>query len=316
MDQITAPFARLAAQVSAGFPTISPQLDALGRSLAATFEVLRLPQMHVAPNRLALFKLLIAEWPAATEMAKIHEFIAAFSRLVSAESAAEREAAARTLAGYKAFLPAWFPRKSVRRVISAEQRRRGRAATHARVVDVLACTLVDVVRDLDRPQRLRLGPQWPKILEGFSRASPTAPAVPYPPGTVAQLVPVMLRWDRLYRFLRQRTKKLAAERLLAAEQLRLAAHRSPAAFVVAAGRPTRGEEIAQDVSESAGLEAEETLRRVLESLSVEEGELVRWRITGMPHRAIAGRLGLPSEQAARTRWCRVRAKLRRSGIGM
>ena len=294
------------------------------------------------PDEAALFQLLLATWPKATLVTTLWDFVAAFAALRSASKAeaegatsvparnekrphrrtgkksdgrpkkattADLAAATRRVLEFPAFISPYFPRKAVRRVIATHGR--GAAARRWVVDDVLLPTVVELMQgEVFRPQRVRFDRQWTKIVRGFFRPSRTAAAIPYWPGTIAEVIPAEISSVHSYRWLRQRTKVVAAQRILASA----AAPTDPAVapLVVASAEPTDPELVAQTAagSDVARLADRELLRLALATLPPLDRELVGLRLAGTPHRLIAERLGLPSAAAACTRWSRLRGTLR------
>ena len=162
------------------------------------------------PDEAALFQLLLATWPGETPVTTLWDFLDAFAALRTAATTADLTTAARRVLAFPAFISPVFPRKAVRRVIAAHGR--GPTARRWVVEDVLLPTLVDLMQgEVLRPQRVGFDRQWTKIVRGFFRPSRTAAAIPYRPGTIADVVPAEFSSVHFYRRIRQRTKKVAAE---------------------------------------------------------------------------------------------------------
>jgi DNA-directed RNA polymerase specialized sigma24 family protein len=269
----------------------------------------------------ALWDLLIAEWPSDTLVSEIARFIRTLDRFLTAESNTDLEAAACALARYDAFLTPYFKHRAVRRVLAAKARSLGDDAIHAWVADeVFTPILVDLIRkdEVYRPQRIRLGRTWVKVMGGWYRPTRESAPVFYRPGTIAQVEPMQLRLVQLYRWLRNRTHKLAEDSIISTELPAPTTAKSeiigrsgpePAsddgAYVLAACEPTVPER--QTMDATARLETDETLHEYLASLSQRTRELVWLReVEGLPYREIARRLEYPTEVAARVARHRVR----------
>lgn len=284
----------------------------------------------------ALFTHVLREWarkPGDATLVDVHRFVHAWARFVRAETDEARLAAARSMVSFPVFISLGFRRPAVTRAVRAlaEQDAAGRDR-RAQVLEWLAHALCDVWQEeACRPRRLRRGQRGPYIKAlsgGFTRSGPDQPAVPIPKGTIIPVMPVF-RLDvvGVYRFLRHRTKKRAAEYLLKttgywpkelgtrrAQPARAARH--TASFVLASRPATSRELQAGAASAEAQLEAEEHLCRLLAVLPADKRELVALRAAGESYEAIAARLGYATAGAARTAMCRVRADLRRAGVGV
>jgi hypothetical protein len=317
-DGTTTAVERLRRQLAALEPTLhavraaTASVERLATTLHALPTLPAIPRPD--PDDAALFKLLLATWPRETLVATLWNFLAAFAALRTADTAADLAAAASRVVEFPAFVPPRFPRKAVRRVIATHGR--GPAARRWVVEHVLVPTVVELMQgEVFRPQRVRFDRQWTKIVRGFFRPSRTAAAIPYRPGTIAEVIPAQLSAVHFYRWLRQRTQRVAAERILAEAALGRTESADAALAVTTCG-PNTAEVTVQAASTGADIEEEDLLRRVLASLDARDRELVLLRLADTPHRIIAERLGLPSEGAVRTRWCRLRPALRDIMSGM
>jgi hypothetical protein len=277
--------------------------------------------MPVDANLRALFKYIVRKCPRNTPLIDIHRFLYAWVCFVLAETDAARLDAARVIVSFPPFISPYFCRPAVTRAVRAlpEYDRNGRDR-RAQVNEWLAHALCDVwEEEACRPGRLRLGERGSYVKAaggGWTRSGPDQPAVPVPKGTIIPVMPVF-RLDvvGLYRFLRHRTKRRAADYLLkvtgyAPKEI---GKRDRAALALASQGATTEEAQAFEVSAEARAETEERLRRLLALVPADKRELVALRAAGVPYRDIAARLGYPAPGAARTAMCRVRKDLRRAG---
>jgi hypothetical protein len=287
----------------------------------------------------ALFAHVLREWlryrrrsrrsrrsrpPGDTTLVDVHRFVVAWVRFVRAETDATRLDAARVMVSFPPFISPYFQRPAARRAVRAlPGRDRDGRDRRAQVLEWLAQALCDVwEEETCRPGRLRLGERGVYVKApggGWTRSAPDQPAVPVPKGTI---IPVMavFRLDvvGLYRFLRQRTKKRAANYLLQVVGYvpREVGKRRPSAataagdttaLVLASQVPTGAEAQTHVLSASARLECEEALQRLLADLTDDELWLAAMLALRTPRSAIAAAFGW-SLPATYTRIHRFRQK--------